>query len=54
MFEVFEYTRGKKAKRPKLRAIREFPTIEAARKYTEGQPKTIIRYSKKAIEELNQ
>jgi len=59
LFEVLEYKRAKKwngDKPGKLTGkivIGEFPTLDAARKFSEGRNQTMIQYPKKLIKEMN-
>lgn len=62
MFKVVEY-RTKWLKKPgapeniavptKKKVVREFPTLEDARRFAEGKTKTAIEYPRKFIKEMN-
>jgi hypothetical protein len=57
MFKVIEYRRVRTSKAAaskftRRKTIAEFPTLEAARKFSEGKFQTIIQYPKKYVKEM--
>ena len=58
MFKVVEYKRGKAGQVSAGRltgkkTVREFPTLEAARKFLEENNQMFIQYPKRYIKEMN-
>ena len=58
MFKVIEYkrarsTKAKVAKFVRRKVIREFETLDAARKFCEGKPQVVIQYPRSYMKEMS-